>query len=196
MVRFDEVWRLVLYTQCFLGWLSWYIDCISCVTTKPPPGLCHPIRIRWRPVRSVDPWIAVSWPGRAETQWLVLKESSLESSPVTTSYNILNNSKPCETLAQLLIRSNWWYRTLESTCHIIRTQSYSTSTMPPSMHPKQRTIMHYIHIVQDMFELTIGIALNSRRATSSVLRDTRRRRCRPWHLACILNNLKSCKIFI
>ena len=51
--------------------------------------------------------------------------------------------------------------------------------MTPSMHPKQRTIMHYIHAVQKMFELTVGIALNSRSATSSVLRDTRRRQCRP-----------------
>ena len=56
------------------------------------------------------------------------------------------------------------------------------------MHPKQRTIMHNMHITKvcsNWFELMIGIAFNSRLAIPFVLTVTRRR---AWHVAWILVN--------
>ena len=58
---------------------------------------------------------------------------------------------------------------------IVRSQSDSMSSMTPSMHPKQRTIMQSIHILGNMFGLMIGIALNSRLATSLLPAVTRHR---------------------
>ena len=49
------------------------------------PGLCHLIRIRYQHAQPADLRVAVFWPGQSETQWLVLTESSPESSPVTTT---------------------------------------------------------------------------------------------------------------
>ena len=48
----------------------------SVLALHTAPGLCHPIRIKYRPARPADPRVAVFWPGRAKTQWLVLTESS------------------------------------------------------------------------------------------------------------------------
>ena len=45
----------------------------------------------------------------------------------------------------------------------------------PSMHPKQHTIMHNNHMIDNMFDVMIGIALNNLLATSFVLRVIRRR---------------------
>ena len=47
--------------------------------------------------------------------------------------------------------------------------------MTPSMHPKQRKIMEIMHVIENIIEFMIGIAMNSRLATSFVLRMTRRR---------------------
>ena len=47
--------------------------------------------------------------------------------------------------------------------------------MTPSMHSKQRKIMQNNHTCENILELMIGIALNSRLATLFVLRMTRRR---------------------
>ena len=62
-----------------------------------------------------------------------------------------------------------WYRTQQSTCCIIRTLSDSTSPMTSSMHPKERTIMQNIHILEIKLELMIDMALNSQLAVSFVL---------------------------
>ena len=63
----------------------------------------------------------------------------------------------------------------KSTCYIVRSQSDSTLSITPSMHPKQRTIMQTIHIIGKMFGLVIGVALNSRLATSLLPAVTRHR---------------------
>ena len=81
-------------------------------------------------------------------------------------------------IMQKNVRIDDWHRTQQSTCYIVRTQRYSTSPMSPmtpSMHPKQLKIMQNIHLIGHILELMIGIAMNSRLATSFVLRMTRRR---------------------
>ena len=85
------------------------------------------------------------------------------------------------------VRIDDWYGIRLSTCYIVRSQGDSTSSITPSMHPKQRTIMHIIHILGNIFGLMIGVALNSLRAT---FLPTVTRLC-AWHLACLLNNVQS-----
>ena len=67
------------------------------------------------------------------------------------------------------------YRTEQLACYIVCTQNDSTSPMKSSMHPKQLNITHETRIVENMFELMIGIAFTSRLATLFVLTVTRRR---------------------
>ena len=76
-------------------------------------------------------------------------------------------------LVSLLVCSNYgWNRTQQSTHYIVRTQSDSTSLTTPGMHPKQRTNMHNIHVIENMFALMLCIALNRRLATRLVPSDT------------------------
>ena len=88
-----------------------------------------------------------------------------------TSTNQVRNGESCNARERLLFRC--W-----------------NETKTTENHANVHLQLQNIQILENMFvKLMIGIELNSRLATSFVLRVTRRRR---WHLACILHNAQSC----
>ena len=105
----------------------------------------------------------------------MLNPSRISKNPISTMTNsLITEPTELQNMLELMI-----YLALNSrlATYIVRSQSDAKSCMTPSMHPRQRTIMHNQLVVGSTFELMIVIELNTRLATSFVLRVTRRRQC-------------------